>query len=121
MAFFPTWPNANIEASGVKPHISAHDPRHLDVAYAVIHRVGIVHPVFLHQHALHAQVGSDGSDLAGLVRLDAADGDQRIAALLDRFGNEVFELARLVPTKGQATVAVFTFGIQLDLAPPDVD
>ncbi|MNK89185.1 hypothetical protein D3C87_1091850 [compost metagenome] len=114
--FLPTRSNADVEACCIQPHVGAHDPRHLDVADAVVHGVGVVHPVLLHQHTLHAQVGGDRSNLAGLVGLDAADRHQGVAALIDGFGNQVFELACLVPAEGQATVAIFTFGIQLHLA-----
>jgi hypothetical protein len=33
-----------------------------------------------------------------------------------RFGNQVFELARLVAAEGQAAVAVLALGVQVDLA-----
>ena len=58
----------------------------------------------------------DRGDLPRLVRLDAADGHQRVAALGQRLGDEVFELARLVAAKGEAAVAVLALGVQLDPA-----
>ena len=99
---FPAGADANVKARSIQAHIGAHDAAHLDVAHAVVHRVGVVHPVLLHQHALHAQVCSHGGHLARLVGLDAADGDQRVVAACDGFGDQVFELARLVAAKGQA-------------------
>ncbi|MCY1384790.1 hypothetical protein D9M69_730880 [compost metagenome] len=51
-----------------------------------------------------------------MVGLDAADRDQRVAALFQGLGDQVFELARLVAAEGQAAVAVFAFGVDLDLA-----
>ena len=70
----------------------------------------------LHQDALHAQVRGDRRHLARLVRLDAADGDQGVAALRDGFGDQVFQLARLVAAEGQPAVAVFALGVQVHLA-----
>jgi hypothetical protein len=112
----PAGANADVETGRIQPHIGTHDPRHLDIADPVVHGVGVVDPVFLDQHALHAQVGRDGRHLAGLVGLDAANRHQGVAALLDGFGNQVFKLACLVATEGQAAVAVFALGVQLDLA-----
>jgi len=59
-------------------------------------------------------VGGNGCHLARLVGLDAADRHQRVAALGQRLGDEVLELARLVAAKGEAAVAVLALGVQLD-------
>jgi hypothetical protein len=54
--------------------------------------------------------------LARLVRLDAADRHQRVAALRQRLGNQVLQLAGLVAAEGEGAVAVLALGIQLHLA-----
>ena len=113
---FPAGADANVKARSIQAHIGAHDAAHLDVAHAVVHRVGVVHPVLLHQHALHAQVRSHGGHLARLVGLDAANRHQRVVAARNRFGNQVLHLARFVAAKGQARVAVLTLGVQVHLA-----
>ena len=51
-----------------------------------------------------------GRDLARVVGLDAADRDERVAALGERVGDEVLELARLVAAVGEAAVAVVALG-----------
>jgi hypothetical protein len=50
------------------------------------------------------------------VRLDSADGHQRVATLGQGFGDEVLELACLVAAEGQGAVAVFALGVQIDLS-----
>ena len=114
---FPAGADADVKARRIQAHVGAHDAAHLDVAHAVVHRVGIVHPVLLHQHALHAQVRGHRSYLARLVGLDAANRHQRVVATCNGFGDQVFELASLVAAKGQAAVAVLALGIQVHLAP----
>jgi len=52
------------------------------------------------------QVRGHGSDLARLVRLDATDRDQRVAALRERFRDQVFQLARLVAAGGETELVV---------------
>lgn len=44
-----------------------------------------------------------------MVRLGPARGDEGVGALGERVGDYIFELAHLVPTKGEARVAVFSF------------
>ena len=58
----------------------------------------------------------DGRDLARVVRLDAADRDERVAALRERVGGEVLELAHLVAAVGEPGVAVLALGPDLDPA-----
>ena len=58
----------------------------------------------------------DGGDLARVVRLDAADRDERVAALGERVRREVLELAHLVAAVGEAGVAVLALGPDLDPA-----
>ena len=92
------------------------DAAQQDVADAVIDAVVPVDPALLDEPAFHAELGGDGGDLAGVVGLDAADRDQRVAALGDRLGHEIFELAHLVAAEGEAAVAVVALGEDLDLA-----
>jgi hypothetical protein len=54
--------------------------------------------------------------LPRVVRLDAADGDQRVAALRQRLRNQVLQLARLVAAEGEAAVAVLPLGVDIHLA-----
>ena len=72
--------------------------------------------MLLHEHAAEAEVSCDRCDLTRVVRLDAADRDERVAALRERIGGEVLELARLVAAVGEARVAVLALGPDLDLA-----
>jgi hypothetical protein len=62
-------------------------------------------------------MGCDRGDLASLIGLDAADRNERVAALRQRFGNQVLELAGLVAAKRQAAVAVFTLRVKLAAVP----
>jgi hypothetical protein len=91
-------------------HVGAHDPAELDVADAVVDDVRPVDPALLHEDAAHAGARGGGRDLAGVVGLDAADRDERVAALGERVGDEVLELARLVAAVGQPAVAVVALG-----------
>ena len=59
---------------------------------------------------------SDRGDLPGVVRLHAADGDERVATLRDGVGDQVFELPRLVATVRESAVAVLAFGPDLRAA-----
>src|SRR6266853_4368908 len=113
---FPARTDTYVETRRVQPHVSAQDARHLDVADAVIHGVGVIDPVLLYQHALHSQVRCHGGDLPRLVRLDTTNGYQRVAALGQRLGDQVLELAGLVAAESQAAVAIFTLGVEIDLA-----
>ena len=54
------------------------------------------YPVFLHKHALESEVCGDGCDLAGLVGLDATDGDEVRVASCDGIGEEVLEFSGFV-------------------------
>ena len=59
-------------------------------------------------------MGGDGGDLAGVVRLDAPDRDERVAALCESLRGEVLELPRLVAAVGEAGIAVLPLGPDLD-------
>ena len=98
------------EAGRVEADVRAHEAAHQDVARAVVRDVRPLHPVLLDEHALQARVRSDSRDLAGVVGLDAADGDERVAALGDRVREEVLQLAHLVAAEGEAAVAVLALG-----------
>ena len=64
-----------------------------------------------------AEVARDRRDLSRVVGLDAADRDERVAALRERLGGEVLELAHLVAAVGEARVAVLALGPDLDPPP----
>ena len=102
----PALLEADPEAGRVQAHVGAHEAAQQDVADAVVGDVGPVDPVLLDQHAAEAGVGRDRRDLAGVVGLDAADRDQRVAALRQRVRQQVLELADLVAAEGEAAVAV---------------
>ena len=89
-----------------------------DVADLVVHRVGPVHPRLLHEHAPQTGGGGDRGDLAGVVALHAADRDERVAALRERVGDEVLELARLVAAVGDPGVAVLALRPYVGTASP---
>ncbi len=95
----PALLEADPEARLHEPHVGAHEPGEEDVADAVVGDVGPVDPALLHEHALEAGHRGRGRDLAGVVRLDATDRHERVAALRQRVGHEVLELARLVPAE----------------------
>src|SRR5262245_51656145 len=111
---FPALLELDPEALVHQLDLGAEDAAHQDVADAVIDAVVPVDPALLHQPALHAELGGDGRDLAGVVGLHATDGDQRVAVLRDRFRHQVFELAHLVAAEGEAGVAVLALGPDLD-------
>ena len=113
---FPALAEPDVEARVGQPHVGAHDPREEDVADLLVAGVVPVDPVLLHEHAGEAEVRRDRRDLARVVRLDAADRDERVAALRERVGSEVLELAHLVAAVGEAGVAVLALGPDLDLA-----
>ena len=73
---------------------------------AVIDHVRPVHPALLHEHAAEPEARRHRRHLPRVVRLDAADRDERVAALRERVRHQVLELARLVASVGQAAVAV---------------
>ena len=112
----PAGTDADVEAGSVQAYIGTGMRDIWMLPTLVIHRVGVIDPVFLHQHTLHSQVGCDRGDLAGLVRLDTADGHQRVATLGERLGNQVLELACLVAAERQAAIAVLALGVELNLA-----
>ncbi len=89
-------------------HVGAHQTGEHDIADPVIDRIGPVHPGLLHEDALHSQMSGDGRDLAGVVGLHTADGDECVCALRTGFGHQVLEFADLVAAKCQTTVAVFS-------------
>lgn len=74
-------------------------------------------PVFLDEGDVQAEGGGGGGDLAGVIGLDAADGDEGVAALGEGFGEEVLQFAGLVPAKGEGRVEVFAFGVYVYFAP----
>ena len=113
---FPALANADVKAFIDQLHVGAHDAAEQDIADAVVDGVLVRHPAFLHQAALHADLGRDGCDHAGVVGLHAADRDQRVGIGSDRIGDDVFELAQLVAAEGETRIAVLALGVELDLA-----
>ena len=112
----PRVADADVEAGRIDADVAAHDPRELEVADLVVRHVGPIDPVLLHRDDLEAEVARDTGDRARVVGLDAADRDQRVAALGDRLGHEVLELAHLVAAERDAAVAVLALGPDLDAA-----
>src|SRR5579885_536174 len=110
----PARPERDVEARVDEAHIGAHQPREEDVADLVVDRVGPVDPMLLHEHALQAEPRGDSRDLSRVVRLHAADRDERVAALRQRVRGEVLELAYLVAAERQTGVAILALR-------PDVD
>ena len=108
--------DADAEAGRVEPDVGAHDPREQDVADPVVDRVRPVHPALLHQPGLQPELGRDRGDLAGVVRLVAADRDERVGPLGQRVRDDVLELAGLVAAERQAGVAVLALGPDLRTA-----
>ena len=106
---FPARANADVEAFVDQFDIGAHQPAHHDVANAVVHRIAVWHPAFLHESAAHSELRRDGCDLAGVVGLHAANRDQRIGTGRDRIRDNVLELAKFVAAKGESRVAVLAF------------
>ncbi len=100
----------------VEPDVAAHDAGQLDVADDAVDGVVVVDPVLLHGHGLEPEVVGHAGHLAGVVRLHAADGHERVAALGQGVGREVLELAHLVAAEGDAAVAVLALGPDLDFA-----
>ena len=74
------------------------------------------HPALLHEAAFHTDLRSDGSDLARVIGLHAADGHERIRPRRDRVGHNVFEFADLVAAESEARIAVLALGKDLDRA-----
>ena len=106
----PALLEADPEARLHQPHVGAHEAAELDVADAVIDDVGPVDPALLHEHAAHPGARCCRRHLARVVGLDAADRDERVAALGARVGDQVLQLARLVAAVGEPAVAVVALG-----------
>src|SRR5215207_5919048 len=92
----PRVADSNVKASSVDTQITAHDAAELDVAHDFVARVVPLDPMLLHGDYIEAEVARDAGDGARVVRLDAADRDERVAALRQRVGRQVLQLAHLV-------------------------
>ena len=112
----PGVPKADREASRVEPNLSTHDPAEHDVADPVVHSVRPVNPFLLYENAFKTEVSSDGSNLAGVVGLIAANRNERVGTLRNDVGNDVFEFAGLVAAKREPAVDIFPFGPDLRAA-----
>ena len=113
---FPALLEADPEPGPDQPHVGAGEPAEQDVADLVVDRVRPVDPGLLNEHAPQTHAGRDGRDLPGVVGLDATDRDERVTALGQRVGDQILQLAGLVPAEGDAGVAVLPLGP--DCAPP---
>jgi hypothetical protein len=107
---FPALLEADAELGAHQAHVGPGEAADQDVADLVVDGVGPLDPALLHEHALEPGTRGDGGDLAGVVRLHAADRDEGVAALGERVGDEVFEFAGLVPAVRDAGVAVLPLG-----------
>ncbi len=112
----PALADADVEIVVGDAAVGAHQACHQDVADAIVDRVLVRHPAFLHQPALEAELGGDGGDHAGVVGLHAADGDQRVGVRRDDVGHQVLHLAELVAAHGETGIAVVALGPDFDLA-----
>ena len=77
---------------------------------AVVGHVGPVDPTLLDEDALHAGLGGRRGHLARVIRLHAADRDERVAAVRQGVGDQVLEFANLVAAEGEAGVDVVALG-----------
>src|SRR5439155_25266779 len=68
------------------------------------------------QDTTDAELRGTRGDLAGVIRLHAADGDERVAALRQRIGDEVLQLPRLVAAVREPRVAVLALRADFHLA-----
>ena len=105
--------DADAEAGVDEPHVRAQHAAELDVADAVVDDVRPLDPALLDQDRREPEASGDGGDLARVVGLHAADRDERVAALLERLGDEELELAGLVAAEGEPAVAVVALGPQV--------
>ncbi len=110
----PTRPDGNVEPAGSRRTSAPQHARQLDVADAIVGGVAVVHPVLLHQNTTHAEMSGDRCDLSRLIRLDAVDRHQRVAALCQRFGDEELQLAGLIAAESEPAITIFPFRRQLD-------
>ena len=69
------------EGGRVQARVGPHEPRQLDVADLGVPGVLPRHPLLLHEGAVQPQLGRHRRHLPRVVRLHAADADERVAAL----------------------------------------
>ena len=74
-----------------------------------------IDPVLLHGDRPQTEVRGHAGHRPGVVRLHSADRHERVAALGERVGHQVLELAHLVAAEGDARVAVLALRPDLDL------
>src|SRR5690606_32571333 len=106
----PAFLEADAELGADEPDVRAGQSAEQDVADPVVDGIRPVDPTFLDQDAFHPGAGGHRGDLASVIGLHAADGDEGVAALRQGVGDQVLELAGLVATEGDAGVAVFPLG-----------
>ena len=112
----PAPPDPDVETRAVEPHVRTHDAREQQVADLVVDDVRPLHPALLHEDAAKAEPCRHGRNLTGVVRLHAADRDERVASLREGFCGEILELAHLVAAVGEARVAVLPLRPDVDRA-----
>lgn len=79
----------------------------------MVPRVLPVDPFLLDELTFQAEGCGDAGDLAGVVGLDAADGDEGIAVGGEGVWDEVFEFAGFVAAAGNGGIEVVAFGVDL--------
>ena len=72
--------------------------------------------MLLHQDTTEAEPRRNRGNLPRVIRLDAADRHERVAALGQRLSGEELQLPHLVAAVGEAGVAVLALRPDLDLA-----
>lgn len=85
----------------------------MDISYGMVPRVLPVDPFLLDELTFQAEGCGDAGDLAGVVGLDAADGDEGIAVGGEGVWDEVFEFAGFVAAAGNGGIEVVAFGVDL--------
>lgn len=74
-----------------------------------------LHSAFLHQCGFEAKLGGTSGNLMGVVALNPANRHQGVAAALESFGCEVFQLPGLIFSLRKTRIEVFAFGPNLYL------
>jgi hypothetical protein len=106
----PAFLDADAELGANESDIGPDQSAGQDVADLVVNRVRPVDPALLDQHAPQTDARRHRGHLASVIGLHTTDRNQRVAALGERVGDQVLQLAGLVPAVGNAGVAVLPLG-----------